>query len=165
MRLVHAAGLDELYGNSGWSGQDRMACDRRLAEFIFRNLRGSGYEAAGYGSVEAVLAGDVAMIRRFGLMPDSDVHLYAALGPRGMQAFMLWYALGAGGPGLLPPDDQSRRALPPGTAHGDIAYGDWLIVDASIRVRGLGGVLFAIVLDDMARAGYRYWYGRTVVPD
>ena len=26
-------------------------------------------------------------------------------------------------------------------------------------------MLFAIVLDDMAQAGYRYWYGRTVVPD
>jgi hypothetical protein len=164
-RLVRAAGLDELYEKSGWSSEDGPTCDRRLAEFVFRNLQGSDYAVAGYGSVEDVLTGDIEMIRRLSLTPDSDVHLYAVLEPPTMRAFVLWYSLEAGEPGLLPPDDQKQRALPREHSRREIAYGDWLIVDGSARVLGLGGMLFAIVLHDMARSGYRFWYGRTVVPD
>jgi hypothetical protein len=165
LRLVRATGLDELYQKSGWPPEDGPLCDRRLAAFIFRNLQGSDYAAAGYGSIEDVLTGDIEMIRRLALTPESDVHLYAVLESGEMRAFMLWYSLEAGGLELLPPDDRTQRALPPGCSLRDIAYGDWLIVDASSRVRGLGGLLFAMLLHDMARSGYRFWYGRTVVPD
>jgi len=165
LRLVRAARLGELYEKSGWPSEDGPTCDRRLAEFIFRSLQGSNYATAGYGSVEDVLTGDIEMIRRLALTPESDVHLYAVLETGGMRAFMLWYSLDAGGPGLLPPDDPKQRSLPHGCKLREIAYGDWLIVDASSRVRGLGGVLFAIMLNDMARSGYHFWYGRTVVPD
>lgn len=165
LRLVRAGSLDELYAKSGWSSEDGPACDRRLAEFVFRNLQGSDYAAAGYGSVEDVLSGDVAMIRRLARAPDGDVHLYAVLEPPVLRAFMLWYPLEAGGSDLLPPGDRRQRALPPGCSAREVAYGDWVIVDAVSRVRGLGGVLFAIALHDMERSGYRFWYGRTVVPD
>jgi hypothetical protein len=165
IRLVRAASLDELYEKSGWSSEDGPTCDRRLAEFVFRNLQGSDYAVAGYGSIEDVLTGDIEMIRRFTLTPDSDVHLYAVLEPPEMRAFMLWYSLETGGLELLPPDDEKQRALPHSCSRREIAYGDWLIVDASSRVRGLGGVLFAILLHDMARSGYHFWYGRTIVPD
>jgi len=165
MRLVHAAGLGELYKKAGWYAGDGTTGDHRLAEFIFRNLRGSGYAAGGYGSVEDVLKGDVGMINHLARTPDGDVHLYAAVEPTGMRAFMLWYSLRAGGPGLLPPDNRKQGALPRVTSLRDVAYGDWLIVDASSRVRGLGGALFALMLHDMARSRYRHWYGRTIVPD
>ena len=105
------------------------------------------------------------MIRRFGGEPESDVHLYAVPEPSGIRAFILWYSLRAGGPNLLPPDYRAGAALPDGCSASEIAYGDWLIVDASSRVRGLGRKLFALTLNDMAQSGYRYWYGRTVVPD
>jgi hypothetical protein len=164
-RLVRAAGLDELYRKSGWPSEDGPACDRRVAEFMFRNLQGSDYAVAGYGSVGDVLAGDIGMIRRLARTPESDSHLYALVEPAGLRAFMLWYPLEAGGPGLLPPEGPQQRALPAGCSLREIAYGDWLMVDASSRARGLGGVLFALMLDDMARSGYRFWYGRTVVPD
>jgi hypothetical protein len=165
LRLVGAADLTTLYRKSGWDSADDPACDRRLAGFIARNLQGSDYAAAGYGSVEDVLAGDIDLIRRLARTPGSDVHLYGVPSPAGMAAFMLWYSLEAGGPGLLPPDDQAEGGLPPGCTSREVAYGDWLIVDATSRVRGLGGALFAIMLHDMARRGYHFWYGRTVVPD
>jgi hypothetical protein len=165
LRLVRAAALDELYEKSGWPSKDGPTCDRRLAEFVFRNLQGSDYAVAGYGSVEDVLTGDIEIIRRFALTPGSDVHLYAVLEPAGIQAFSLWYSLEAGGLELLPPDDRDQGGFLRGCSRREIAYGDWLIVDASCRVRGLGGVVFAIVLHDMARSGYRFWYGRTVVPE
>ena len=160
--LRRASRLEELYGKCGWPAEDGPGCDRRLAEFIFRNLQGSDYAASGYGSIEDVCSGDVAMVRRLASDPGSDVHLYGVPGPTGLQAFALWYALPAGGLELLPPGYRERRALAENCTLAEIAYGDWLIVDASNRVRGLGGVLFATVLDDMAQAGYRYWYGRTV---
>jgi len=78
---------------------------------------------------------------------------------------MLWYPLGAGGPELLPPGVHKQKGLPKGFDRRETAYGDWLIVDAPSRVLGLGGVLFAVMLHDMAQSGYRFWYGRTVVPD
>jgi hypothetical protein len=165
VRLVRAADLTTLYEKAGWTSEDPAACDRRLAEFVFRNLQGSDYAVAGYGSVEEVLTGDIGMIRRLALRPGSDVNVYVVLEPPGVAAFMLWYSLEAGGPGLWPPDDQEQRGLPPGCSPREIAYGDWLIVDAAARVRGLGGVLFAMLLHDMARSGYHFWYGRTVVPD
>jgi len=165
LRLVRAASLGELYRKSGWSTEDDTSGDHRLADFVFGNLRGSNYTAAGYGSIDDVLAGDIAMVRRLEHIPGSDVHLYAALDPTGMRAFMLWYSLEAGGPGLIPPEHRRQQTLPGISVLRDVAYGDWLIVDASHRVRGLGGVLFAIMLRDMAKAGYRRWYGRTVVPE
>jgi len=164
-RLVRAARLEELYEKSGWSAHGAPAGDRRLADFVFRNLQGSDYAASGYGSVEDVLNGDIAMVRRLSEISGSDVHLYAVLGSSGLQAFILWYALEAGGRELLPPGYREGRALTDDSTYAEIAYGDWLIVDASARVRGLGTVLFATLLNDMADGGYRYWYGRTVVPD
>lgn len=164
-RLVRAASLEELYEKSGWSADDGPTCDRRLAEFISTNLQGSDYAVAGYGSAGEVVAGDIEMIRRSALTQTSDVHLYAVVEPRGLQAFMLWYPLRTGGFELLPPGEETQRVLPPGCSLHEIAYGDWLIVDAPSRAHGLGGVLFAIMLHDMARSGYSFWYGRTVVPD
>jgi hypothetical protein len=160
--VVRASKLEELYERSGWPAA--AACDRRLAEFIFRNLEGSGYTASGYGSVEDVLQGDIAMVRRFQRDPRCDVHLGSVPGESGLLAFILWYALPAGGPKLLPPDCR-ESGLSVDCNLQQIAYGDWLIVDSSARVRGLGRFLFDTVLADMAAAGYRYWYGRTVVPD
>ena len=162
--LIRTSRLDDLYEQCAWPAHDGRACDLRLAEFIHRNLAGSDYTASGYASVDDVLTGDIAMIRRFADEPASDPHLYALCDPKGLRAFILWYALQAGGPDLLPPAERDRRALTNDCTLADIAYGDWLIVDTANRVRGLGGVLFAIVLDDMAQAGYRAWYGRTVVP-
>lgn len=164
-RLIRASRLETLYEACGWPVRDVSDCDRRLAGFIFRNLQGSDYVASGYGSIEDVRNGDIAMIRRFEDDPGSDVHLYALPEPSGLQAFVLWYSLQAGGLELLPPAYRERGTVAEDATLAQVAYGDWLIVDASSRVRGLGGVLFAIVLDDMAKAGYRYWYGRTVVPE
>ena len=164
-KLIRASRLKQLYERCGWPAQGGATCDRRLAEFMYRNLEGSDYAAAGYGSIEDVVNGDIAMLRRYAGDPGSDVHLGAVLGLSGLEAFLVWYALHAGGPELLPPGYRERRALTDDCTRAEIAYGDWLIVDGSSRARGLGGMLFAIMLDDMARAGYRYWYGRTVVPD
>ena len=163
--VVRASDLEGLYEKSGWHSEDGPTCDRRLAEFIFRNLQGSDYAATGYGSVEDVLSGDIAMIRRFAHTPENDVHLYLVPGPSGIRAFILWYSLQAGELDLLPLDCREEGSLPGDCSRQDIAYGDWLIVDTSSRVQGLGRALFGIVLNDMAESGYRYWYGRTVVPD
>ncbi len=53
IRVVRAGDLGGLYDKSGWLSQGEPACNRRLAEFVFRNLQGSDYAALGYGSVEA----------------------------------------------------------------------------------------------------------------
>lgn len=164
-KLIRASRLEHMYERCGWPAQEGATCDRRLAEFMFRNLQGSDYVACGYGSIEDVVNGDIAMLRRYASDPGSDVHLGAVLGVSGLEAILVWYALQAGGLELLPPDYRERRSLTDEGTRAGIAYGDWLIVDGSSRARGLGGLLFAILLDDMARAGYRYWYGRTVVPD
>ncbi len=165
IHVVRAGDLGELYDKSGWLSQGEPACNRRLAEFVFRNLQGSDYATLGYGSVEEVLNGDIELVRRLARTPGSDVHLYAVPEPSGIRAFGLWYSLAAGGDDLLPPAFREEGALPEGCSRREIAYGDWMIVDRSSRVRGLGRALFAVVLNDMEASGYRYWYGRTVVPD
>ena len=70
--LIRAAHLDELYRQSGWNSQGEADPDRRLSEFIFRNLRGSTYASHGYGSVEDVLHGDIRLIRRLSSTPSSE---------------------------------------------------------------------------------------------
>jgi GNAT superfamily N-acetyltransferase len=103
-------------------------------------------------------------MRRLASTTESGVHLYGVSQRRGILAFGLWYSLEGGGLELLPPESREDGRLGE-FERGDVAYGDWIIVDAASRVRGLGRALFAIALNDMAEAGYRGWYGRTVVPD
>jgi len=163
--LIRATRLDELYRGMGWAVLGETACDHRLAEFIFRNLQGSAYAALGYAAVGDVVEGDIRLVRRLSSTAGSDVHLYAIAGQDGIRAFGLWYSLASGALDLLPPEYRAEEILLDGCRRCEIAYGDWVIVDASSRVGGLGFALFANFLDDMAEAGYRRWYGRTVVPE
>lgn len=164
IQLIRASRLDELYRGLGWAAQKETACDGNLAEFFFRNLEGSAYAALGYAAVRDVLDGDIRLIRRLSSTPRSDVHLYVIPEQGGIRAFGLWYSLGSAGLDLLP-DYRGEEVLLDGCKRSEIAYGDWLIVETSSRVGGLGLALFATLLDDMAEAGYRRWYSRTVVPE
>jgi hypothetical protein len=163
--LIRATRLEELYRGLGWTEEEPSACDRSLADFIFRGLGGSAYAALGYASVQDVLDGDILLIRRLSSTPGSGIHLYVIPEQHRIRAFGLWYSLRSGGLDLLPPDYRTEDILIDGCGRGEIAYGDWLIVEPASRVRGLGLALFAMLLDDMAEAGYRRWYGRTVVPE
>jgi hypothetical protein len=164
-QLIRASDPERLYEGLGWSLQDSSVCDRRLAEFIFRNLRGSAYASLGYGSVDDVLNGDIRSVRRMNATTGSDIHLCGVTERDELRAFGLWYSLEGGDLDLLPPDCRESGGRLADWERCEIAYGDWIIIDATSRVRGLGRALFAVMLNDMAEAGYRGWYGRTVVPE